>query len=294
MFYHTQNMQYEAKPDGPDAAFARRLQEVLGGKWGEITVAMQYLFQGWNCKLPGKYKDMLLAIGTEELGHVEMLCTMIARLNEGAPLSVQEAAAKDNPLLAAVFGGSNPQHFIENGGGAYPKDSQGTPWSGAFVTSSGNLYADFHLNATAEMQGRLQVARLWHMTDDPGVKELLRFLVTRDHMHQMQWLAAIQELESDGLDKVPVPDAFPLSNELPDWAYTFINHSDGRQASDGRWASGPATDGSGQEFQYADRPPAPSDDKPIPPIGDVRLYGTPPATHPQGLVEKVKDKIPGV
>jgi Mn-containing catalase len=57
------------------------------------------------------------------------------------------------------------------------------PWSGAFVTSSGNLLADFYLNATAEMQGRLQVARLFHMTDDQGVKDMIRFLVTRDHMH---------------------------------------------------------------------------------------------------------------
>ena len=152
MFYHVQNMQYEAKPDAPDPAFATRFQEVLGGKWGEITVAMQYLFQGWNARLPGKYKDMLLAIGTEELGHVEMITTMIARLLEGAPMTVQEAATKDNPMLAAIYGGTNPQELIVNGGGAYPHDSMGTPWSGAFITSSGNLYADFSLNATAEMQ----------------------------------------------------------------------------------------------------------------------------------------------
>ena len=101
MFTHTHALQFEAKPDGPDPDFARKMQEVLGGQWGEMTVATQYLLQGWNCRLPGKYKDMLLAIGTEELGHVEMITTMIARLLEGAPLSVQEAAAKDNPMLAA-------------------------------------------------------------------------------------------------------------------------------------------------------------------------------------------------
>jgi Mn-containing catalase len=291
VFYHVQNMQYEAKPDGPDAAFATQFSEVLGGKWGEITVAMQYLFQGWNCKLPGKYKDMLLAIGTEELGHVEMISTMIARLLEGAPMSVQEAAAKDNPVLAAIYGGMNPQTLIVNGAGASPQDSMGNPWNGAFVTASGNLLADFHLNATAEMQGRLQVARLWHMTDDPGVHDLMRLLLTRDHMHQMQWLAAIQELEADGLDSVPVPEAFPIGEELPDWTYKFINHSDGRQAGDGRWANGEALDGSGNSFEYLEQPPAPSDDKPIPPTGDPRLYGTPPATSAQGLVGKVRDKL---
>jgi Mn-containing catalase len=67
VFTHVKDLQFEASPDGPDPAFARRFQEVLGGKWGEMTVAMQYLYQGWNCRLPGKYKDMLLSIGTEEL-----------------------------------------------------------------------------------------------------------------------------------------------------------------------------------------------------------------------------------
>ena len=199
-----------------------------------------------------------------------MITTMIARLLEGAPMTVQEAATKDNPMLAAIYGGTNPQELIVNGGGAYPHDSMGTPWSGAFITSSGNLYAHFSLNATAEMQGRLQVARLWNMIDDPGVHDLMRFLLTRDHMHQMQWLAALQQLEEDGLEKVPVPEAFPLSEELPDWAYRFVNHSNGKQAGDGRWARGPAPDGSGNEFTYAEKPPPPSQDKPLPPPAGPR------------------------
>ena len=77
MFTHQKAPQFAARPDGPDAAFAMKFQEVLGGKWGEMTVAMQYLYQGWNARLPGKYKDMLMAIGTEELSHVEMIVTAI-------------------------------------------------------------------------------------------------------------------------------------------------------------------------------------------------------------------------
>jgi Mn-containing catalase len=275
MFFHMQDLQFEAKPDGPDAAYANRLQEVLGGKWGEMTVAMQYLYQGWNCRLPGKYKDLLLATGTEELGHVEMLCTMIARLLEGAPLSVQEAAQKDNPMLAAVFGGSNPQQGIVNGGGAYPHDSNGVPWSGAFVTASGNLMADFHLNATAEMQGRLQVARLYGMTDDPGVKDLLKFLLARDHLHQMQWLAAIEELVSDGLDGVPVPEAFPLDEQHDQFTNQVMQFSDGGSLAEGRWASGSTLDGGRSEFEVVERPEAHGDRPTLPP-GDPRLFGTPP------------------
>jgi Mn-containing catalase len=276
MFYHTQNLQFEAKPDAPDPAFARRFQEVLGGKWGEMTVANQYLYQGWNCRLPGKYKDMLMAIGTEEMAHVELICTMIARLLDGAPLSAQEAAVDGNPATAAVFGGTNPQHAIVTGGGAYPADSNGIPWSGAFITASGNLHADFHLNATAEMQGRLQVARLWNMTEDPGVKDTLRFLLARDHYHQQQWLRAIQDLEAEGLDKLPVPDAFDVDQESPvrDAAYQFIDCSDGDQAGAGSWVDTEALDGSGRTLSYVKG--TPSGDKPILPPGDPRLYGTPP------------------
>jgi len=284
MFTHTQDLQFEAKPDGPDPAFARRLQEVLGGKWGEMTVAMQYLYQGWNCRLPGKYKDMLLAIGAEEIGHVEMIATMIDRLLDAQPLSPDEGDKTKG--LAASFGSQNPQHAIVNGGGAYPCDSNGVPWSGAFVTASGNLLADFHLNATAEMQGRLQVARLFHMTDDPGVKDMLRFLVTRDHFHQLQWLRAIEELQSDGLDNVPVPEAFPLEEEYEEFARVFLVGSDGPEAAAGRWASGTGPDGT----EITSAPLTAHAERPVLPPGDPRLYGTPPAS-PEGLLQKAKDAL---
>ena len=130
MYRHVKNLQFEAKLNKPDALFAMKLQELIGGQFGEMTVMMQYLFQGWNCRMPGKYKDMLLDIGTEEIGHVEMLSTMIARLLEGAPAETTEKAAAANPALAAVLGGMNPQHAIVAGGGALPRTaraSRGTP-----------------------------------------------------------------------------------------------------------------------------------------------------------------------
>ncbi|MFW5898934.1 MAG: manganese catalase family protein [Jiangellaceae bacterium] len=273
MFRHELALQFEARPDGPDAAFANRLQEVLGGAWGEITVAMQYLFQGWNARLPGKYKDMLLDIGTEELAHCEMLATMICRLLEGAPLSVQEAAADDNLALAAVFGGENPQHAIVGGAGAMPADSVGFPWNGRYIIASGNLLADFRANVTAESQGRLQVARLFNMTEDPGIRDLLRFLLARDTMHQNQWMAAIDELKSDGLEDTPVPDAFPQDEEHTEFSYQYLQFSDGGAGTSGGWASGPTPDGKG-EFQSATGEAHGA--VPVLSPGDPRLYGTPP------------------
>ena len=285
MFSHIHNLQYDATPDAPDPAFARRFQEVLGGKWGEMTVAMQYLYQGWNCRLPGKYKDMLLDIGTEELAHVEMITTMIDRLLDVSPISEDDASGRTGK---AEWATSNPQHQIVNGGGGYPADSNGVPWSGAFVTASGNLYADFMLNATAEMQGRLQVARLWHMTDDNGVKNLLRFLITRDHMHQMQWLRAVEELKADGLDAVPVPAAFDLDQEYPEFARLYVAASDGPDGVTGGWASGPAYDGTGEIT--IENPAQAHGPRPVAPPGDPRLYGTPPA-DPSTLLQKAKDLL---
>src|SRR5215207_4560056 len=85
VFFHTKRFQYNAKPDNPDPIFAKQMQELLGGQWGEISVMMTYLFQGWNCRGPAKYRDMLLDTATEEIGHVEMIATMIARLLETSP-----------------------------------------------------------------------------------------------------------------------------------------------------------------------------------------------------------------
>src|SRR3954465_11079409 len=194
VFFHRQELQFKSKPSKPDAAYARKLQEVLGGQYGEITVAMQYGFQAWNTKLPGKYRDLLFGIGAEEFGHVEMIAVMIAQLLEKAPATTTEAAVKSDPPIAAIIGGEDVQHAIVAGAGARPVDSNGNPWQGSYITASGNLLADFTANENAEMQGRVQAARLYHMTDDHGVRDLLGFLIARDTMHQNMWATAAAEL----------------------------------------------------------------------------------------------------
>ncbi len=271
MFFHDKRLQYHAMPDRPDPIFARRLQEVLGGQWGEISVMMTYLFQGWNARGPAKYKDMLLDIGTEEMAHVEMLSTMIARLLEGAPLEAQASAVDSNPAVAAIMGGMNPQHAIVSGLGAQVADSVGVPWNGRYAVASGNMLADFRYNVTAESQGRLQVCRLYEMTDDAGVRDMLSFLIARDTMHQNQWLAAIAELEADGLDMTPAPNSFPQEREFSQVAYQFQALSEGEDSAQGRWASGPSMDGKG-EFTYVR--PTPMGDAPELPPADPRVYGT--------------------
>ena len=293
MFTRQKVMAYHAKPDRPDPIFAKMLQEPLGGQWGEISVMMTYLFQGWSCRGPQKYRDMLLDIGTEEIGHVEMLATMIALLLETSPVETQEDAAQ-NSLVGAIMGGAriedailagmNPQHVIVAGAGPRPVDSAGNLWNAGFMTASGNLLADFRFNLTAESQGRLQVCRLYNMTNDTGVRDMLSFLIARDTMHQNQWIAAIRELEEDGLESTPCPSNFPQELEKSEVAYQFLNHSEGTESRQGGWAEGPAPDGKGR-FSYVDRPPAYTEDEgKLNPV-DPRTYGTPPMPVPPAAAE---------
>jgi Mn-containing catalase len=287
MFFHQMGLQFEAKPDAPDPIYAAKLQELLGGAWGEITVAMQYLFQGWNCRMPGKYKDMLMDIGTEELAHVEMLANMIGQLLEGAPLKAQEEALASNPALAAVIGGMNVQAAIVGGGGATPSDSAGVPWNGRYIVASGNLLADFRANVAAESQGRLQAIRLYEMTDDRGVKDLLSFMIARDTMHQNQWLAAIEQLKEDGLEQTPCPSDFPpeLENQTYSYQYWACSGDGASDSKQGRWASGPSMDGRGK-FEYVAKP-APLAKMPPPPKSEPKLY----LTGRGGMMQKVIDKV---
>lgn len=273
MFFHYKGLQFESTPERPDPVFAMKLQELLGGHWGELTVAMQYLMQGWNCRIPGKYKDLLLDTGTEELAHVEMISNMIAKLLEGAPAEQTARACEDNPMLAAIVGGQNPQHSIVSGGGPVLADSAGTPWSGKWIVASGNLLADFRVNAAAEGQSKIQAARVYNMTDDPGVKKMLKFNLARDSMHQNQWLAAIEELKDEGLEYDPVPSGI-IDEEFDEYSGQLWNLSAGSDSAQGRWASGPRPDGRG-EFSYVDSP-EPLAPEPTPPSADPYLYATVP------------------
>lgn len=273
MFRHQKELQFEAKPDRPNPLIAKYLQELIGGQYGEMSVAMQYLFQGWSCRGEEKYKDMLMDIATEEIGHVEMLATMVARLLEGAPVEDQEAAMQKDPTIGAIISGMNPQHAIVAGLGPRPADSVGNPWSGAYIIASGNLLADFRANLNAESQGRLQVARIYEMIDDRGVKDMLSVLLARDSYHQNLWECAVKELEEKE-GSILVPSTFPRDKERKDIAYDFYNFSEGDQSSEGSWASGKALDGE-SEYQWLKEPKIEGAAPKLEPV-TPKMYGTPP------------------
>ena len=242
MFRHTDYLQFDAKPEKPDPVYAHKLQELIGGAYGEMTVTMQYLFQGWSCRMPGKCKDLIMDVATEEMGHVEMTAIMVARLLEGAPATATTKAAAADPVVGAVLGGMDPQQAIVTGGGPLLADSNGYPWNGRYIVASGNLLADFRANAAAEAQGRVQTARLYNMTDDPGVRNMLKFNLARDTLHQNLWLKAIEELQADGLETTAAPNAL-FDEEYAEHATSVWHLSDGTAGHEGSWAAAPQPDG---------------------------------------------------
>ncbi|WP_424934590.1 manganese catalase family protein [Amaricoccus macauensis] len=266
MFHHSSKLQYEVRVDRPDPQFAKFLQQAIGGVEGEIRVAMQYFFQAMGARGDDKYRDMLMMTATEELSHIEFLGHAVALNLEGAPLIVQEEAAKD-PVVNAIMGGANPRHILSSGLSAMPVNSNGVPFDMSHVYATGNIAADMMANVTAESGGRVLASRLYNMTDDAGMKDMLSFLIARDTMHQQQWLAVIEEL-GGWESALPVPNATPEAHEATEHSYYFLNTSLDEPTPEGRWTSGPSLDGRG-EFSKRENP-APLGQKPS--LGKARPH----------------------
>jgi len=291
MFYHDNNLQYPVRVDTPNPAFARMLQQAIGGVEGEIRVMLQYLFQAFGARGPTKYRDMLLETGTEEIGHVQMLCTAVALNLEGAPTQLQDQAAQ-NPMVAAVLGGMDPRQYLSAGFAALASDANGVPFDGSHVYASGNIAADMYSNITAEATGRALATRLYAMTDDAGMKDMLSFLIARDTMHQQQWLAVLAELQEQG-DVLPIPNSFPQSLENQEVNYLFLGtHIDpNAPIPQGRWSQGMSLDG---KAQFSAGRAMPMGQEPVlaPPRPDGFAQTQQMQDGAGGLLEKVKNALP--
>ncbi|NRP75480.1 putative manganese catalase [Ensifer psoraleae] len=179
-FLRTANSSIRYGRETPDPLFARALQQAIGGVEGEIRVAMQYFFQACGARGNTKFRDLLMNTAAEELGHIEMLATAVALNLEGAPLSIREEVAGD-PVGGAVLGGINLKNLLSSGLAAMPVDSDGVPFDMSHIYASGNIAADMTANVTAEATGRVLAVRLYGMTNDPGMKDMLSFLIARDY-----------------------------------------------------------------------------------------------------------------
>ncbi|WP_408960521.1 manganese catalase family protein [Natrinema sp. 74] len=246
MFYHEgDELQYPVEVEEPDPEFAKMLQEGIGGIEGEVRVAMQYMAQAMGLPKTEEFKPYrraLIDTAAEEFGHVEMYATAIHKNLQGAPTTVGNDGTPEYQPRQFLSAGLNPL-FV---------DANGVPFNGNYVIASGNLAADMYANIAAESTGRQLACRLYEMTDDPGMKDMLSYLIARDTMHQNQWIQILKDLgdPEDPYDVVPIPDSFPDEAENQQYNYAFMSTNLEQQPDpEEPWTSGVAPDDEG-EFSY--------------------------------------------
>lgn len=157
MFYYKEELINIIKPDKPDPAAAKVLQEILGGHYGEMRTMMQYFFQSSNFRGKQKqYRDLLRGIFLEEIAHVELVQNTInALLDESGGAGVGSQGIDHAPLDEAVKH-ANPHHYIIGAQSSLPVDAGGNPWNASWVYNHGNLITDLLDNLLLESTGVLQ------------------------------------------------------------------------------------------------------------------------------------------
>lgn len=234
MFIHNKRLQYTVRVSEPDPVLASFLLEQFGGPDGELAAAMRYFTQGLAEVDPGR-KDMLLDIATEELSHLEVIGSIVAMLNKGAKAQVSEGAMEEAELYMSLnAGGNSHTQSILYGGGPALTNSSGVPWTAAYVDSRGDPSCDLRSNIAAESRAKIIYERLINANDDPGIKDALGFLMTREVAHQKSLEKALYAME----------DNFPSGKlpGMPEYASLYVNASQGEGDMDGPWNSGPMWD----------------------------------------------------
>jgi Mn-containing catalase len=194
------------KPENPDPQGAAAIQELLGGKFGEMSTLNNYLHQSFGFKEKKKLKpfyDLIAAITTEELGHVELISTAINLMLEG---SVPEGDPVSGPLQDAA-NLRNTHHTIVGGGGHQVMDSMGHFWTGQHVFSSGNLVTDLLHNFFLETGARLHKHRCYQMTTNAAARNVIGYLMVRGGVHQAAYAMALRKITGVEVTKMlPTPN----------------------------------------------------------------------------------------
>ncbi|MBW8911168.1 MAG: manganese catalase family protein [Sphingomonas sp.] len=230
MFMHNKRLQYTVRVAEPNPKLAVCLLEQFGGADGELAAAMRYFTQGLGEEDPGR-KDMLLDIATEELSHLEVIGSIVAMLNKGVRAQLSEAAMEEAELFRVIgSSGVSTKESVLFGGGPSLIDSAGVPWTAAYVDSRAEPTVDLRSNIAAESRAKIVYERLINITDDPGIKEALGFLMTREVAHQKSFEKALYSIE----DNFP-PGKLP---GMPEYADVYVNTSQGVGDATGPWNSG--------------------------------------------------------
>src|SRR4051812_18292838 len=262
MFYHVKELQFNARVSRPDPRFASLLLEQFGGANGELKAAMQYFVQAFGARqpYPDKY-DLLMDIATEEFSHLEIVGATIQMLLTGVNGQLKAAAdeseitsllndkeAKENFIHDAMM---HPHFYVLGGGGPLVTDSEGIPWNGTYVNANGDLTVDLRSDMAAESRAKIVYEYLMQFTDDPHVKETLRFLMTREIAHFQMFEAALATIQPN----------FPpgILQGDPKHSNTYFNMSNGAEIR-GPWNQGVSPE-LGEVWRYIDDPIAHVDKK---------------------------------
>lgn len=255
MFYHVKELQFNARVSKPDPAFATLLLEQFGGPNGELKAAMQYFTQAFSAKqpYPDKY-DLLMDIATEEFSHLEIVGATIQMLLSGVNGDLKNAA-EESEIMQLLDGKASkesfihqamtsPQFLVLSGGGPTVTNSQGVPWQGSYVNANGDLTVDLRSNIAAESRAKIVYEYLMQFTNDPSVKETLRFLMTREVAHFQMFQAALDTIQPN----------FPpgILQGDPRHSNTYYNMSSGGDYR-GPWNEG-VSPGLGETWQFVDDP----------------------------------------
>ena len=206
------------RPKEADPNAAAAVQELLGGRFGEMSTLMNYTYQSFNFRGRDKlrpYYDLLVNIATEELAHIELVAATINLLLEGST----RPGAPDTAPLARAKDLRNTHHFISTAQTAYVANSMGAHWSGDYVFSSGNLVLDLLHNFFLENGARLQKIRVYEMTDNPVAREMIGYLLVRGGVHALAYAKALETLTGVNVSKLlPIPridnDKFPEARKF--------------------------------------------------------------------------------
>ncbi|MCJ2050156.1 manganese catalase family protein [Methylobacterium sp. J-070] len=210
MFMKLDRLQAELpQPKKPNPNAAAALQELLGGKYGEMSTLGNYMFQSFNFRNKSKLRpfySLVSSIFAEELGHIELVSTGVAMLNNGPGDDTEEVDVSKAPfhdMQDIRLAGS----FLSNGGGATPINSNAQSWNVDMVTTTGNIIVDLLHNFHLECGARLHKLRVYETLRDPTGREVCGYLLVRGSVHAHAYALALKKLTGVEIEKMlPTPN----------------------------------------------------------------------------------------
>lgn len=173
MFVYEKKLQYPVKIANSNPALAKFIISQYGGPDGELGASLRYLSQRYSMPYP-ELKGLLTDIGTEELGHLEMIGAIVHQLTRNmTPEEIKKAGFET--------------YFVDHTAGVYPQFASGTPWTAATMQVSGDVIADLTEDMAAEQKARKTYDNILRLSDDPDVNNVIRFLREREIVHYQRF-----------------------------------------------------------------------------------------------------------